>query len=219
MKPRRAAAMLLLVLPGLLGGCRAAGALAYYFGPPRVQKPEFVIEPGRKLALLIEAVRPSQENPVFSRALHERVVTMLREGGCKAEVIAYRKLFDLRQRNKDFARWPIQKIGRKLGADYVLYIRLDDLVIRQTPDAPVLTPSVRLHMKLIDVHQPPPHARVWPSDDDARPVRCTRQATTVADENPEAADTQARKLGYDTAYYVTMPFIKVDLEKPPPVEP
>ncbi len=219
MKFRAALAVVVLALPVFAGGCRAAGALAYYFGPRRIQKPEFVIEPGRKVALLIEAVRPAQENPVFDRALHERCVALLRDGGCKAEVLAYDKLFALRSRGADFSKWSIQEVGRRLGADYVLYVRLDDLVIRQTPDAPILTPSVRLHMKLIDVHQPPPHAHVWPADDDARLVRCSRHATTAADENPEAADTQARKLGYDTAYYVTMPFIKVDLEQSPPVEP
>ena len=32
------------------------------------------------------------------------------------------------------------------------------------------------------------------------------------------ADIEARKLGYDTAYWVTMPLIEVDLEKKPPVE-
>ncbi len=208
-----------LTLAGFVAGCRAVGAAAYYLGPRRIQKPQFEFEEGSKLAILVEAARPSQENPVFAEALCRRSRVMLREGGSKVQLVPYQRVFDLRRAHGDFKKWSLQRIGRELGADYVLYVRIEDLRIRE-PGSPILTPAVELRMKLIDVHQPAVHARVWPAGDEAwYAASCRRQTRAAADENPEAPDTAARKLACDTAYYVTMPFVTVDLEENPPVEP
>jgi hypothetical protein len=208
-----------LALLGLAAGCNVLAPIAYYFRPREIQKPQYEFSADSRVALVIEAARPQDENPVFSEALHERVVEMLREGKSKATILPQRAVTDLRRANPDFRKWSLQKIGRAVQADHVLYVRLDRLVIRQSPDYPILTPAVDLRMKLIGVSQPGVHARLWPEAKEGYPVSCARQASEAADSDPDAPDVQARKLACDTAYYVTMPFIEVDLEQPPPVEP
>jgi hypothetical protein len=215
----RAGLAVLLTLLGLAAGCNVISAIAYYFRPRDIQKPQYEFPRGSRVAIVIDAARPSDENPVFDRALYERVVEMLREGKSGATVLPLRAVIDLRRANPDFDQWSLQKIGRDLQADQVLYIRIDRLVIRQTPDYPILTPAVDLRMKVIDVSQPGVHARLWPEAKEGYPVSRARQTTEAADTGPDAADTEAKKLARDTAYYVTMPFIEVDLEQPPPVEP
>lgn len=216
----RAGFAVLLALLSLTTGCKAViGAIGYYFRPRQIQKPEYEFVDGERVAMVIEAAQPRDENPVFNRALHERVVQMLREGKSKATVLPFRPLADLRRDHPDLDQWSLQRIGRELQADHVLYIKLDRLIIRQTADYPVLTPAVELHMKLIGVSQPGVHARLWPEEKEGRAVSRSRQIREVADDDPDAPDAEAMKLGYDTAYYVTMPFIKVDLEENPPVEP
>lgn len=214
----RAGLVVLLALTGLTTGCNLVAAIAYYFRPPQIQKPEYEFPAGSRLAILIEAAQPQRENPVFSRALHERAVTMLREGKSPATVIPARAVSDLRRSNRDFDQWSLQRIGRALKADQVLYVKIERLVIRQTPDYPVLTPAVDLRLKLIGVNEPPVHARLWPQAKEGHALSCTRQTAEVPDADPDAVDAEARKLGCDTAYHVTMPFIEVDLEEPPPVE-
>jgi hypothetical protein len=214
----RAASAVLLGLVVLTAGCKLVGPIAYYLQPRQIQKPEYEFPAGTRVALVIEARDPQDENPVFSEALHERVVTMLRDGKSEATILPWRKVTELRYANADFAKWSLQKVGRALGADQVLYLSIDRLVIRPSPEHPVLTPEVDLHMKLIGVHEPPLHARIWPEAKEGHPVSCKRLIGEAADANPDAADIEARKLGYDTAYWVTMPFIKVDLEENPPVE-
>lgn len=216
---RASVAVVLALLLAPTCGCQIIGAMGYYLSPAQIQKPEFEFEKGSRVALLIETAQAAQDNPVFSRALHERVVTLLREGDSHAQLLPHQEVVQLRRTSTDFKNWPIQKIGRELGADYVLYIKLDNLVIRSEPDHPMLTPAVDLHMKLIDIHQPAVHARVWPEEREGREASCARLRSEAADANPDAEDLAARKLGYDTAYYVTMPFLTVDLEDKPPVEP
>jgi hypothetical protein len=215
----RAGLAVLLALLGMSAGCKQIiGAVGYYFRPRQIQKPQYEFTAGTRVAMVIDAARPGDENPVFNQALHERVVEMLREGKSHATVLPLSAITDLRRANPDFDNWSVQKIGRALQADEVLYIKIDRLVIRQTPDHPVLTPTVEARMKVISASQPPVHARLWPQAKEGHPVHCARQITEAADANPEAADIEARKLGHDTAYYAAMPFIEVDLEENPPVE-
>ncbi|MFQ5806891.1 MAG: hypothetical protein ACE5I3_10620 [Phycisphaerae bacterium] len=214
----RAGLATLVALLGLTTGCRLLGPIVYYFRPPQIQKPEYEFPLDSRVAFVIEAAQPRYENPVFNQALYERVTQMLQEGKSRATMLPLRPVTDLRRTQPDFDKWSLQRIGRELQADYVLYLRIDRLVIRQTPDYPILTPAVDLRMKVIGVNQPSVHARLWPEAKEGRPVNCTRQTAEAADTDPDATDVEARKLGYDTAYYVSMPFIEVDLEKPPPVE-
>lgn len=218
MNTGRAVSTVLLGLVGLMVGCNILAPIAYYLRPPQIQKPQYEFPAGTRVALVIEARDSRHEDPVFSEALHERVVSMLREGKSAATILPRREVVELRQSNDDFAQWSLQKIGRALGANQVLYVKIDRLVIRPSPEHPILTPEVDLRMKLIDVQASAADARIWPEAREGHPVVCRRQVADAADTNPEAADTEARKLGYDTAYFVTMPFIKVDLEENPPVE-
>ncbi len=215
---RHAAAAVLLTLAGLTAGCNILVPIAYYFRPREIQKPQYEFPRNSRVAVVIEARNPRYENPVFNEALYERVVTLLRDGKSPVTVLPLREVIELRHANAGFAKWSLQRIGRTLGADHVLYLRIDRLVIRPSRDYPILTPEVDLHLKLIGVPEPAVHARLWPGAKEGHPVSCRRQVAEIADSNPDAADIEARKLGYDTAYWVTMPFIKVDLEEPPPVE-
>lgn len=199
-------------------GCSQLGAIAYYLRPRQIQKPQYEFPAGTRVAFVIEAVNPQQENPVFNQALYERVTDRLREGKSGANLLPLSLANDLRRRNLDYPQWSLQRIGREMNADQVLYIKIDSLTIRPTPDHPLLTPEVALHVKLISVQEPPLHARIWPDAKEGHLVQCKRQVAEAADENPEGPDVEARKLAYDTAYWVTMPFLEIDLEENPPVE-
>jgi len=206
------------LLLAVTAGCNIITATAYYLRPPQIAKPEYEFPPGSRVAVVIEAAPTTSENPVFNEALYERLVETVRAGKSKATFLPLDAVTALRQAHPDFDTWSIQRIGRELGADHVLYLRIDRLVIRQAPDYPVLTPSVELRMKLIGVAQPGVHARLWPDREerDGRLVVCTRPTREAG--SPAIADSEARKLGYDTAFHVARPFITVDLEQKPPVE-
>ncbi len=214
----RTAAVLLVLLLGLTSGCNILGPIAYYLSPPQIQKPEFEFPTGSTAALLIEARNSQYDNPVFNAALYERLELMLREGESEATLLPLRAATDLRRKHADFAKWSLQKIGRELDTEYVLYLKIDRLVIQPSRDHPLLTPEIDLRMKLIGVNEASVHARIWPEEKAGRLVTCKRQYSEAGDTNPDAYDAETRKLGCDTAYWVSMPFIEVDLEEKPPVE-
>ncbi len=208
----------LLVVCGLVGaGCNVLAPIAYYLRPPQVQKPLYRFPPGATVLLLFETEHPGDESPVFVRALYARCRSIFREKKLRIRLLGPAVVHRLRREHPDFRRWSVQRVGREAGADYVIYVRASRLTFRDAPDAPVLTPRLEARIKVIDVHQPAAHARVWPEDPEGHPVQCTRRP--VHAPSPQAVDETATKLGRDAAYWITMPFVTVDLEKRPPVEP
>lgn len=210
-------AAVLLVLAAS-AGCNIFAPLAILFAPRQVQKAEFRLTSGR-LAVLIESANPGQENPVFAEALHDRLVEVFREKKISTQVVPRAELTRLQQSEPDFARWSLQRIGRAVRAEQILYVRIEDLRLGTTADASVLEPAVALRLKVVAVDDPTETARLWPgrSEREGRAVECRRQARLVSDEL--ALDAETIKLARDTAYVVAAPFYDVDLEHRIPPEP
>jgi hypothetical protein len=209
-----AAALLVLVCSA--AGCNILGPAAYYLGPPRIQKAQFKLTEGR-LAVVIETARPDQDNPVFNQALFDKLSEILRERKVKSELVPHPQVLKLRQAHRDFSKWSLQRVGRELRAQQVLYLRIDTLRLRETPDHPVISPEVVLRSKVIEVRAPRAHARLWPEEAEGRQITCTRPAAEATDAR--AIDTEAWKLAHDAAHLVAEPFTDVDLEDRPPTEP
>lgn len=198
-------------------GCSYVTAAAYLFGPPRVQKAEFKLTDGR-LAVVIETAHPEEDSPVFRQALLEKMSEIFRENKLKTKIIPDEELLRLHQQNADFADWSLQKIGRRLDAKQVLYVRIEQLQMRDAPDSPLLSPRVDMRLKVIDPFAQPDKARLWPgpNEREGREADRARPPRDVAD--PTTNDTEAAKLGRDTAYVVAQWFYDVDLETKTPWE-
>jgi len=215
MRTRLLASLLAGVVLASGVGCNIMAPLTYYLRPRQLQKPEFKFPAKSRVVFFVEAARSEMENPVFTRALYERTVAMLRDGKSHADLLPLRAVDDLRREHGDFSKWSLQKIGRTLDVDYVLYLRMDRLQIREAADHPLISPRLEGRLKVIGVEEPTGKERVWPDSREAREITCKRRSSDADD--PDAADAQAAKLGSDAAYWVTMPFITVDLEESPPV--
>ncbi len=215
--PRLIPALLGASIP-LLSGCNIVAAIAYFFGPPQVQPAELKLTDGR-LAVLVETAHPEQDHPVFTQALCEKLAEIFRDHYIKAQLVPQEEIFRLRQQNPDFGKWSVQKVGRRLNAKQVLYVRIEELQLRVAPDSPVLQAGVRMRLRLIDPQVSPDKAQVWPGpqERDGREVSRARQHREAPDAI--AVDEEAAKLGKDAAYLVAAPFYDVDLEKKTPWEP
>jgi len=211
---RRCSGLLLLGICGCVG---LRGAV-YLFSPQHVQKPEFALTSG-KLVILVDAVQPGEANPVFERSLHEELLRQMREFELSTQVVPYDQIITLRQTNPGFRDWNIQRIGRQLGADQVLYIRVDRLQLGGR-DEPVVSPAVKLCMKVIGVREPAANARLWPDSASEPDGRClTHERAAKEAGGPEVLDAEAAKLAREVAYYLLRPFRKWDLEEVPTREP
>lgn len=216
MHRRNCLTLLLASLCIAVTGCQFLSFATYMFGPPRVRKAEFRLGKG-PLAIFIESAQADGSMPIFERELHVKLDEILRAERISNNVVPRNRAQSLPQRHPDFRSWSLQKIGRTLGADQLLYVRIQELRVREAPDHPLLSPMVRLELKVIDVNAPPSRARAWPEYGARKLPPITRQ--------PEEASTRERtdmvivKLARDAAQEVAKPFYDVDLEQPSRREP
>lgn len=197
-----------------LTGCNIVAPLAYYLGPKRVDKAQFELTEGR-LAVLIENKSSTETNPVFNQQLYDTISDILRDKKAKTQLVPYGELLDLQRKNPDFNKWSAQKVARELDAEQLLWIYLEDLTFRETPNSPILTPRVEARLRVIGAEAPAAHARLWPDDREGYPVSYSRQILEAA--GPEAFDSAAEKLAKDAAYRVMYPFFDNDQEEKLPV--
>ncbi len=221
MRVARPSTLLLAAAAALLpavAGCNIVSAIGYFFGPRQIQKAEFKLTDGR-LALFVDWTHPEQDNPVFTQALHEKLTEIFRDHNVRTQLIPPEEIYRLRQQDRDFGTWPIAKVGQRVNAKQVLYVRVDELQLREAPDSPVMLPAARLRMRVVDPQAPKDKAVLWPSaqERDGREARRARQHREFTD--PVAVDAEAAKLGKDVAYVVAAPFYDVDLEQRTPWEP
>lgn len=218
MRACRLGCVVLLGLVGLTGGCKYVAAATYLFGPRQIQKAEFKLTEGR-LAVLVEMAHPDEDNPVFRQALQDKLIEIFHENKVRAQVVPEEDILRLRQQNRDFAQWSLQKVGQRVNAKQVLYVRIQRLQLHEAPDSPVLAPLVVMRLKVVDPYADADKARLWPgpSELEGREAERARPASGVADTL--TLDTEAAKLGKDAAYVVAMPFYDVDLETKTPWEP
>jgi len=211
-------ALILPVIALALGacGCNILGPAMYFLRPPQIQKPVYKFPSGSRVAVVVEAARPEYENPLFAQTLVDRTLEYLERGKWGGTLVPLSATYDLRSR-AEYPTWSMQRIGRELSADYVLYMRIELLGTRESPLTPVLAPRTELRMRVIEVAAPASHARVWPAEPEGHLVRCNRQVIEASEAGDE--DTELVKLARDAAYWTSMPFISVDLEEPTPVEP
>jgi hypothetical protein len=214
---RKCLLLSLITLACGLTGCHIITGLTYFFGPARIQKAEFHFGDG-PVAIFIESAAAEGGNPIFERELHIKLRDIFRAKKISTNVVPFDKAMSLPRRHPDFRSWNLQKIGRGLGADQLLYVRIMELRVRESRDVPLLTPMVRLETKVIDVNAPPSRPRAWPGTGGGRELTpVTRETQEVSSR--EQTDRATIKLARDAAYRVAEPFYDVDLESPAPREP
>ncbi len=193
-------------------GCNVFGPIAYMLGPRRIEKAEFTFATG-PLGIFIEFARAGDEMPNFERELHDKLIEVFAERKISTNVVPYRDMIRLARDHRDFASWNQQQIARAVGADQLLYVRIMELRVRQSPDHPLLEPMCRVQWKVIDANTPA-RPRIWPVEDSSREVVVTRQVEEATTR--ERADIALAKLAFDTAQMMALPFYDVDLEERTP---
>ncbi len=208
-----------LLTAALVGsaGCQLIGATAYYLSPERKQPAHFTPTTNR-LAIIIEPRSGIDVHPLFAQGLHEKIIELLAEQDVNERVAPYAEQLELRQTARGYASWSIQRIGRELGAEQVIYIEVTSFVMRRAPNYPTLEPRVAVQVKVIDANTVPGTSpRLWPTDGDGYELTMMRLQREVADR--DEIDAEAVKLGRDLAQHVARIFYEHSLEETIPKEP
>ena len=135
MRGRYAIAMLVVALASaaMCAGCEAAAAMWTIFHPEETVKAEFELPPKKKVLVFPDDMFNPLSYPPAKRSLARKLNDMLAEDGLAADLIPYDELKDLAAEDPDFNKLQVAVVGRKLGADLVIYIVLDPLTLKDSP--------------------------------------------------------------------------------------
>jgi hypothetical protein len=175
----------LAALAGLIGfgaGCGDMGSLAYFLTPeqplPAKMKHLASEDPKKEPRVVILTYAGLQTQSEFihaDRQLGELLAGQLQQLAetqkQRLAVVPIRKVEDFKNANPNWREMDLDKVGRKLGADYVVYIEISSLSLYETGSRNMLYRGrANLLVSLVDVNrpddQPPPDnfSTVFPSD-------------------------------------------------------
>ncbi len=214
--PRRAVVLLGLVVIGCLGGCEIWGFMASGFDTKTVSprydladRPTLVLvdDPGGRLQLA--------EAPAV---IASRIGFDLQQAGVVSHVVSQQAAVDLAgQLGDQFARTPVDAVGRALGAAQVIYVYVDDAALIREPG--VLRPRAQVRVKVIDAQA---SRRLFPSGDDSAAgldrgylVAAELPARTQLDERRVQLPATLRDLADRTGIEVARLFYKHRKEQIP----
>jgi len=170
--------------------CAVPAWLAAQFAPPRKVPPEFEPPKGKVMLVLAD----DNVDPVGSQTVKTDLTRMLNEllvtRGVAGKTVSYDRLADLALATPGFSDVPSGVVGRKLGADLVLYVLIDEFRLQDEAAAQLWRGRLRATVRLIDVNK----GRLWPMDRPAGfPVPAVETPTTT-DSSPDYAEQLTRTL-------------------------
>ncbi|MCK4603039.1 MAG: hypothetical protein KAU28_11270 [Phycisphaerae bacterium] len=194
---RLRSSLLLLAMPlACLTGCAAIGWTVAAFAPP--QKVEALYKPPKAKKILVfvdDITNPISYEPV-KRKLTEKLNEQLLEHEVAAKTIDYEKLLDLISVAPSFNELGVVQVGRKLGADIVLYVNIEEFALKEDPEGPLWRGTLRASVRMVDVQAKSP--QLWPTDRDNYPVGEV-QTPATDDSSPTYGVEVARMLAEQMA--------------------
>jgi hypothetical protein len=164
--PLAAATLAALLLAGGAGCTQTLAWTVAQFAPPKKVKAVYEAPKGKTYLVFVEYLPAQTPWDQIKAELASRISRKLQEqpaGTTKfaANVISYERLQDLAATTKDFQTMPRSEVGRKLGADIVLYVQIEDFSLRDSPFMTLWQGRLGASVWLVDVQQT---RRIWPAE-------------------------------------------------------
>ncbi len=192
------ALLMLITLLALTGCGEGLGFMAAAFGGDR--KVDAVFKPpDRSTVILVDDPEELLTRPDLRSRIAGRIGDAFEEYDAVSQVVSPAELTRLRSEHDEFDTWPIDRVGRQLGAAQVLYVLVQrfDLV----EEGVIYRPVAEVRVKLIDAAT---GERLFPAASPAGyPVEVERayQGMTEVDEktDPLVARDLAEALAWEIA--------------------
>lgn len=215
MMRRRLYFMLLASIMLLPIGCQLPIAILAKLFPKEKVHPRFTLPSGKTILVFPDDMDYPLLYPTVKRALAEKADNLLIKYSLASKTIPYDKLIDLRNAEPKFNQMSIPKIGRRLGADLVIYISIEEFSLKDNPVNTLWRGRFVAKVKVVDVLK----GRIWPDESAGFSISINEPIT----ENPSEAfgAELARKLAERMAEEVCGLFRNryVDRARPKEKEP
>jgi len=215
---RKTAALLAVGLAGavLLSGCIIPITIIEMLFPKSKVPPAFALPPEKTVLVFPDDLIHPISYPPVKRAVAEEVGRLLKENEVVADVVSYDRLVNLQQAEPQFNRWAISTVGKKLGADLVVYVNFQEFSLKDVSVGTLWRGRLGANVRVVDVHEA---RRIWPDESAGRAVSASEPTTDNASESYGAE--LARKLAGQLAEEVAGLFHSrwVDRHRPKETEP
>jgi hypothetical protein len=164
-----------------------------------VVEPEFTLTKGA-LLILVEDPNGVVSEPRTLREVQRTISDIFSEFRVNHKVIPLEERERLERADKDYDRLSIRQIGEKLGAEEVLYIRVERFSLRPEEGAPLLKGEVAARIKVLTTKQER-EVRLWPRETSGRKIAVSTPPVASDSDKSESdvAKELAIKLGQSVA--------------------
>lgn len=197
----------------LLGGCLLPLTLGEMLFPKSRVKPLFELPEKKTMLVFPDDLHRRVNYPPVKRAVARKLNEMIVDKRLALAVVDYDKLTDLRSAEPEFNRLSVATIGRKLGADLVIYVDITEFSLRDSPVGTLWRGRFGGKVRVVDVQQ----GRLWPDESAGHPVRVFEPTTENSSETYGAE--LSRKLATRLAEEICGLFTSHYVDRHRPKEP
>jgi hypothetical protein len=148
-------------LAAALMGCGPLiGWMANTFAPPQKVPALYRPPPGKKFLVFVDDIlNPVGYEPIKAE-LTQHLNRQLEEKNVAADIVAYEDMLTLKAAIPEFNRLSVSEVGGKLGADIVLYVKVDRFSLKDNEATPLWQGRLHTTVRLVGVEV----GRLWPED-------------------------------------------------------
>jgi hypothetical protein len=193
---RFACAIVLAALLSPSTGCVQLGGLLAVASGGDVIDPEYTLTK-HPLLIFIDDLDGMVSEPVAIRELHRGLSAVFLDFDVNRNVIPYEDLQRLMRSDRKSNELSIRQIGEKLGAEQVLYIRVERFTLHAEPGAPLFEGEFEVRVKVISTDHARDDPRLWPREQSGRRLVATTDPTPT--DGGKSASDIARQLSQELA--------------------
>lgn len=206
-------ALSLAVVAMVGAGCQPVGFLAYAIGAEGKVKAAYKLEARKTLVLVDDPSEPAKlPSPQLQNLIAGRVGDRLVAEGVldRADLIPANRVSQLAAEEADFGQWPIDRVGRAVGAKQVVYVLITGFGV--SDNGAIYQPTAEARVKVIDAAT---GDRLFPDAQagSGHPVRTQRSYESMDNATPTTDLIVARRLAETLARDVARLFHKYREER------
>ena len=168
---RTVAVLLAVMMASLLSSCAAIAWPVAALTPPQKIKPLYTLPADKKVLVFVDDVQSPVSFPPVKRDLAEAIGRELLAQKVAAATIPYERVLDLMAAEKKFNDLGVANVGRKVGADVVLYVEIRSFKLREQEGSPLWEGQISTSIRVVDAWATTNKtARLWPQDTTDHPI-------------------------------------------------
>ena len=145
----------------LAGGCQVLPWMVASFSPPKKVAAVYQLPKDQKVLVLVENKPGLQTQDMVKYELADRISKKLVEHKIALSTVSSEQVQLLSSTQPGFRSLPISEVGKKLGADLVVYVQVDNVSLKDNASESLWHGRLAASVWVVEVKE---QKRLWPTD-------------------------------------------------------